>query len=185
MTEDTKKLLEELQKRFHDEQSATGWFETFLWPDGRFCGHCGSRWTREVPSARPAPWWCVDCRRYFTLQTGTLLAGTRMPFRKWAVAIHLELFSEEFISIEMLHRAIGVTRQTAQRMLRRIRKTFTVDSSDRILMSRKIWPSEHVPDLTDPRRLIFAPHLETERQQISDELAARYRSRRDRRRRLT
>ena len=33
---------------FPDEDSARDWFETHVWPDGRYCPHCGSVNTHEA-----------------------------------------------------------------------------------------------------------------------------------------
>ena len=51
--------LMELTEMFPDEASAVKWFEDTRWPDGeRHCGHCGSTETKEVPNAKPMPYWC-------------------------------------------------------------------------------------------------------------------------------
>ena len=45
----------ELFERFPDEASARRWFEGVRWANGRYCGHCGSTNTREVPHEKPMP----------------------------------------------------------------------------------------------------------------------------------
>ena len=67
--------LMELAERFPDEESALPWFEDRFWPHDRTCGHCGSTNTREVRH-KTMPYWCTDCRRYFSIKTDTL-PGTR------------------------------------------------------------------------------------------------------------
>ena len=79
----------ELYDMFPDEQAAVDWFESIYWPDERCCGHCGSFKTREVPNAKPMPYWCSDCRSYFSVRTGTVLQNSRLPLRKWAFAVYL------------------------------------------------------------------------------------------------
>lgn len=107
---------------FPDEQSATLWFEAQIWPRGRCCGHCGSVKTSEVPNGKPMPYWCTDCRSYFSVRTGTALERSRVPLRKWAIAIYLEITSLKSISSMKLHRDIGVSQPTAWFMLHRIRE---------------------------------------------------------------
>ena len=109
---------------FPDEDTATKWFEAQLWEGERCCGKCGSIRTREVPSAKPMPYWCTDCRNYFSVRTGTAMSHTRVPLRKWAIAIYLELTSLKGISSMKLHRDIGVKQQTAWFMLHRIRQAW-------------------------------------------------------------
>jgi transposase-like protein len=119
--------LLELAEMFPDEESARQWFEDRFWPNGRTCGHCGSQHTREASHAK-MPYWCSDCRSYFSIKTGTLLEYTQLPLRKWVYAIYLHLTSLKGISSMKLHREIGVSQKTAWHMLQRIRKAF--DDSD-------------------------------------------------------
>ena len=122
--------LIDLMQMFPTEQAATMWFEDVLWPDERCCGHCGSVKTSEVPNAKPMPYWCSDCRSYFSVRTGTALERTKVPLRKWAIAIYLELTSLKSISSMKLHRDIGVRQSTAWFMLHRIREAWTQPAGD-------------------------------------------------------
>ena len=117
----------EVMELFPDEQTARVWFEGQVWPYERHCGHCGSTHTREVPKAKPMPYWCSDCRSYFSVRTGTVLESTRIPLRKWAIAIYLELTSLKSVSSMKLHRDIGVRQATAWFMLHRIREAWNRD----------------------------------------------------------
>lgn len=119
--------LMELAAMFPDEASALQWFEARFWPHGRVCGHCGSAHTKEASHAK-MPYWCTDCRSYFSIKTGTLLEYTQLPLRKWVFAIYLHLTSLKGVSSMKLHRDIGVSQRTAWHMLQRIRKAF--DDSD-------------------------------------------------------
>ena len=116
--------LVQLMDMFPDEATAIKWFEAQVWPEGRCCGHCGSTKTGEVPNAKPMPYWCTDCRSYFSVRTGTAIAKSKVPLRKWAITIYLELTSLKSISSMKLHRDIGVTQSTAWFMLHRIREAW-------------------------------------------------------------
>ena len=70
------------------------------------------------------PYWCSDCRSYFSIKTGTLLEYTQLPLRKWVYAIYLHLTSLKGVSSMKLHRDIGVSQKTAWHMLQRIRKAW-------------------------------------------------------------
>lgn len=108
---------------FPDEQSAERWFEETLWPDERCCGKCGSTRTKKS-SHKTMPYWCSDGRHYFSVRTGTPLAKTNVPLRKWAISIYLELTSLKGVSSMKLHRDIGVSQPTAWFMLHRIREAW-------------------------------------------------------------
>ncbi len=116
--------LLELGQLFPDEQTATVWFERHVWSNGRCCGHCGSIETRPVPNAKPMPYWCTDCRSYFSVRTDTILERSHVSLRKWAFAMYLELTSLKSISSMKLHRDIGVSQPTAWFMLHRIREAW-------------------------------------------------------------
>ena len=118
--------LIEIMDRFPTELAAVKWFESALWPDQRKCGHCGGTKTRKA-SHKTMPYWCTDCRKYFSVRTGTVLAGSNVKLRKWAIAIYLELTSLKSISSMKLHRDIGVTQGTAWFMLQRIREAWIQD----------------------------------------------------------
>ncbi len=111
---------------FPTEDSAREWFEAKIWPDGRHCPKCGSVRTVEASHGK-MPYWCSDCRSYFSVRTGTLLEGSRLPLRKWVWAIYLHLTSLKGVSSMKLHRDLGVSQKTAWYMLQRIRKAFDDD----------------------------------------------------------
>ena len=115
--------LMELADRFPDEAPAREWFESIIWGDERCCGHCGSLRTKEA-SHKTMPYWCSDCRSYFSVKTGTALESSKLPLRKWAFAVYLYLTNLKGVSSMKLHRDIGVSQKTAWFMLHRIREAF-------------------------------------------------------------
>ena len=122
--------LFELMDMFPTEKAATKWFEDVFWRGSRHCGKCGSVNTREVPNAKPMPYWCTDCRSYFSVRTGTAIARSNVPLRKWAIAIYLCLTSLKSVASMKLSRDIGVSQPTAWFMLHRIREAWAEDDDD-------------------------------------------------------
>ncbi len=121
--------LMQVMDMFPDESTAVQWFEKQVWGRaGRCCGHCGSVETKEVPNAKPMPYWCRDCRSYFSVRTGTPLAHSRVCIRKWVIAIYLCSTSLKRVSSMKLHRDLGVTQRTAWFMLHRLRKAWEEES---------------------------------------------------------
>ena len=116
--------LMELAEMFPDEASAVAWFESIRWPEERHCGHCGSFETKAVPNAKPMPYWCKDCRSYFSVRTGTAIEKSRLPLRKWAFAVYLYVTSLKGVSSMKLHRDLKVTQKTAWFMLHRLREAW-------------------------------------------------------------
>ena len=115
--------LIEVMDLFPSEEAATKWFEGIVWGGGRCCGKCGSLKTREA-NHKTMPYWCTDCRSYFSVRTGTPLAKSNVPLRKWAIAIYLCLTSLKSVSSMKLHRDLKVTQSTAWFMLHRIREAW-------------------------------------------------------------
>lgn len=117
----------ELADMFPDDATATKWFETQLWGHDhqhRCCPRCGGLKTSTVPNGKPMPYWCPDCRRYFSVKIGTLLERSKIPLRKWAIAVYLYLSGLKGISSMRLHRELGITQKTAWFMLHRIRAAY-------------------------------------------------------------
>ena len=109
---------------FPDEESAQQWFERILWPDGeRPCPRCGSVNTHECSHAK-MPYRCRDCRKYFGVKTGTVMAGSPLPLLKWVYAIYLDLASLKGVSSMKLHRDLGITQKSAWFVQQRIREAF-------------------------------------------------------------
>ncbi|MCY3730255.1 MAG: IS1595 family transposase [Rhodospirillaceae bacterium] len=121
--------LIELMDMFPTEESAQAWFEDVLWGGQRCCGKCGSIRTREA-SHKKMPYWCTDCRSYFSVRTGTPMARSKIPLRKWVLAIYLCLTSLKSISSMKLHRDIKVSQPAAWFMLHRIREAWAGHDSD-------------------------------------------------------
>ena len=118
----------ELFELFPDEHAARHWFEDTRWVDGRHCGHCGSNNTREVPNEKPMPYWCKDCRAYFSVRTGTPMQCSKLPLRKWVAAIHLMTTNLNGVSSMKLHRDLGVTQKTAWLMVHRVREAWNAET---------------------------------------------------------
>ena len=126
--------LVQLADMFPDENSARQWFESRIWPDGRYCPQCGSTRTHEA-SHKDMPYRCSDCGAYFSVKTGTVMRKSHLSLRKWVFAIYLHLTSLKGVSSMKLHRDIGVPQKTAWFMLQRIRKA---------------WASEDISPFTGP-----------------------------------
>lgn len=114
--------LQQLAAMFPDEESAVQWFMRVRWPDGRCCSHCGGLDTYRTKSAKPQPFRCRDCKSYFSLRTGTVMAHSNLPLRTWVIGLYLMATSLKGVSSMKLHRDLGITQKTAWFMAHRIRE---------------------------------------------------------------
>ena len=117
----------ELFEMFPTEEAAREWFESKIWPDGRRCPRCDHDKTVECAPGHPMPYRWYRCNRHFSVRIGTILERSKVPFRKWAVAIYMHLTNLKGVSSMKLHNDIKVTQKTAWFMLQRIRKAFDSD----------------------------------------------------------
>lgn len=121
--------LMQLADMFPDEETARKWFEARLWPDGRHCPRCEGKNTCEA-SHKTMPYWCKDCRKYFSVKVGTVMQSSKLGYRKWAYAIYLHVTSLKGVSSMKLHRDIGIAQNSAWHLLQRIRKVFDGGDND-------------------------------------------------------
>ena len=118
----------ELFDMFPDESSAREWFESIRWPNGkRFCPRCNSKKTNSVKSEKPMPYWCSDCRSYFSVKVGTVMESSKLPLRKWVVGIYLIITNLKGVSSMKLHRDLGIKQSTAWLMAQKIRQGWLED----------------------------------------------------------
>lgn len=116
--------------RFPDEESARLYFEKNRWADGAYCGHCGSTNVNECKDHKPMAYRCRDCRKHFSVRTGTVLAESRLPLQKWLLAIFMLTSARKGIPSTQMARELGVTQKTAWFLAQRIRETWMADNSN-------------------------------------------------------
>ena len=114
----------EIMLMFPDTAAAEKWFESIFWDEGRFCPRCGSLDTIERKSRKPMPYRCRDCRKYFSVRTGTVMAHSKIKLEDWAYAVYLQAVSLKGVSSMRLHRELGIGQQAAWFMAHRIREAY-------------------------------------------------------------
>ena len=116
--------LLQIADMFHDESDAIAWLEELRWPDGPFCPKCGSFNVQSGIKHKTMTHRCRDCpnRQMFTLRMGTVMEGTKMPYRVWAIGIYLFTTNIKGISSTKLRRELGIGQKAAWFMLQRLRK---------------------------------------------------------------
>ena len=109
---------------FTDEAAARQKIEGLRWPDGPVCSHCGVINHAYAVKGRAGLYRCAEkeCRKDFTCTTGTVMERSKIPLTKWMMAFYLMCASKKGISAHQLHRALGVTYQSAWFLCHRIRE---------------------------------------------------------------
>ncbi len=118
--------LLELADMFPTEQAATEWFEKARWNGEPCCPRCGGLdRVKPVKSRKPMPYHCGDCRRYFSVRTGTVIESSKIPLRKWAYAIFLWTTSLKGVSSMKLHRDLNISQKSAWFLAHRLREAYS------------------------------------------------------------
>lgn len=107
-------------ENFKTETECFAYLEDLRWPDGVHCPFCKSYTVYKRQTERR--YICSDCNSSFSVLSGTIFHSTKLPLRKWIIAIALISPAKKGISSLQLSRSIGVNKNTAWYMQYRIRK---------------------------------------------------------------
>ena len=116
--------IDQLRKRFADENACRRFFESIIWLNGRHCPHChGAKSYRiEGKSARAGLYECAQCKRQFTVTTKTPMHSTKLPLWKWLMAMYLMVNSSKGVSSVFLAKWVGISQKSAWKLGHAIRE---------------------------------------------------------------
>jgi len=122
--------LVELMDMFPDNETARKWFERQIWPDGPVCPHCGTHNVQCDINHKTMTHRCRECedKPMFSVKKGSIMEGSNIPYRKWAIAIYLFTTSLKGVSSMKLHRDLKISQKSAWYMLHRIREVYETDN---------------------------------------------------------
>ena len=116
--------LAQLFKMFPNDEAATKWVERIRWPDGASCPHCGSDRITHPVKHKTMTHRCKDCRKWFSVRTGTCMESSRLGLQTWVIAVYLMNTGLKGQASLKLHRDLGVTQKTAWHLAHRIREAW-------------------------------------------------------------
>lgn len=128
-----------LAKRLTTEADAYKMLEELRWTGGTpdACPHCAAsgrfyflapkdgtegRKTRTGAVSQRRVWKCADCRKQFSVLTGTIFHGSKIPVRTWLFVILEMCASKNGVSAREIERKYDLTPRTAWFLLHRIRE---------------------------------------------------------------
>ena len=111
--------LFDLMEAFPDEQSCVDHLRSIRWANGEFCPHCGG--TRIMCFADKKTFKCSDCRQRFSIKVGTIFQDTKLPLRKWFMAIWLITNHPKGVASTTLAKDLSITQKSAWFVLHRLR----------------------------------------------------------------
>src|SRR5665213_382265 len=120
------------EPRFRNEEAAYAYVEAIVWPNGRFCPHCGAIGKSAAlkgKSTRTGTYKCYACRKPFTVKIGTIFEKSHVPMHIWLQAMHIMCSSKKGFSANQFCRVLGVDFKTGWFIGHRIREAMA-DHSD-------------------------------------------------------
>lgn len=133
--------LKYLADHVHDETDAYQVLEELRWNGTPVCPHCGhakayflkpangvARSTgRKHPDGGRTQsvrrvWKCAKCRKQFSVLTGTIFHGTKIPVQTWLMVMVQMTSDKNGISAREVERMHGLTPETTWYMLHRLRE---------------------------------------------------------------
>lgn len=127
MKRETSSLLAALRMAAVDDKAAVEFMEQRRWGDTPACPRCGSlavyqmrdRATGERNKDRR--WRCRDCKRMYTVRTGTVFEESRLPLRVWCHAFWRACSSKKGVSAKQIERECEISYKSALFVMHRIR----------------------------------------------------------------
>ncbi|MGP8162838.1 MAG: IS1595 family transposase, partial [Acidimicrobiales bacterium] len=130
-----KMSLPKIAQRIPDESAAYEFMEELRWHSRPVCPHCGSisehyfltprnggRISSRGKVSNRRLWKCCDCRKQFSVLTGTIMHGTHVPVRTWVLVIFEMVSSKNGVASREIERKYGLSPKTAWFLLHRIRE---------------------------------------------------------------
>ncbi len=111
--------LLEMMETFSDEQVCIDHLRAIRWANGACCPHCGSAKVYHFSDNRTHK--CGDCRQRFSIKVGTIFEDTKLPLRKWFMAIWMVTSHTKGIASTQLAKDLQITQKSAWFVLHRLR----------------------------------------------------------------
>jgi transposase-like protein len=114
------KTLAEFTDYFCDEETCRKHYTAIRFRNGEYCPHCGH--TQIYTFKDGKRYRCASCKQDFTIKTGTVFGESKLPLRKWFMAIYLLSTTSKGMSSVQVAKHVGVCQKTAWFMAHRIRE---------------------------------------------------------------
>jgi transposase-like protein len=124
-----------LSEQIRTEADAYEYLEGLRWDGVPECPHCGNtercyflkakngtRKTSTGAATQRRLWKCGACRKQFSVLTGTVMHGTKIPVRTWIFVLLEMVASKNGVAAREIERKYGITNRAAWFLTHRIRE---------------------------------------------------------------
>jgi transposase-like protein len=115
-----------LMDAFPDEQACVDHLRAIRWKDGEFCPHCQSNKVYHFSDRKTFK--CGECRQRFSIKVGTIFEDTKLPLRKWFMAIWMATNHPKGIASTTLAKDLAITQKSAWFVMHRLRHAARTNS---------------------------------------------------------
>lgn len=125
--QDRSGVVRELPGACCDESAAVEFLERRRWGDEPACPRCGSDSVYQMTSKQTGErqanfrWRCRDCKKQYTVRTGTVMEDSRIPLYIWMWAFWSACRAKKGISALQIKRETGLSYKSALFLMHRIR----------------------------------------------------------------
>lgn len=114
--------LLDLCDAFPTEQHCIDHLTAIRWRLGKFCALCGNADEKRIGTLTGTNTHkCYVCRQRFSIRVGTIFQDTKLPLRKWFIAIWMITSHTKGIASTVLAKDLKITQKTAWFVLHRLR----------------------------------------------------------------
>ncbi len=146
------KTLTDFTDYFCDEAACVKHYTEIRFGNGEYCPHCGH--TEIYKFSNGKRYRCAKCKQDFTIKTGTVFGESKLPLRKWFIAIYLLSTTSKGISSVQLAKHVGVTQKTAWFMAHRIREAHQQNKGQLFgrIEADETWVGGKIPNMSKAKR---------------------------------
>lgn len=146
-----------LADKLRTEADAYKFLEDLRWNGQPVCPHCAAidpyfltpkngktRQTRTGSESPRRVWKCRACRNQFSVLTGTIFHGTKIPVRTWVFVVFEMASSKNGVAAREIERKYGLTPKSAWFMLHRIREAMKREPMAGLLTGRLVLDETYI-----------------------------------------
>lgn len=125
--------LDKFIERYAAEESCKKALFKAKWPKGYICPNCDCIKHCQLTRGN---YQCNQCRHQTSLISGTIFQGTKLPLRKWFLAMYLLTQHKKGVSALQLSRDLGVNYKTAWSVKHKLMQTMMERQQEKQLQGR-------------------------------------------------
>lgn len=149
--------------RMSDDEAYQTLFD-LRWPDGEpYCPHCGHVGAYRITTRRIFKCKAKECRKQFSLTSGTIFASHKLPLRDYLAAIAIFVNGAKGVSALQLGRDLDISYKSAFVLAHKLREAMAADQAERLggtvevdgaYFGGYVRPANHRADRVDRRRSV-------------------------------